>query len=40
MTVLEQAQEAAKRTVAEGALPPNLKESVNVLLQNGEFALN
>ncbi len=40
MTVLEQAQEAAKRTVAEGALPQNLKEAVNVLLQNGEFALN
>ena len=40
MTVLAQAQEAAKQTVASGALPDRLEEAVNALLQNGEFSLN
>ncbi|MGM9522823.1 MAG: ATP-dependent DNA helicase RecG [Faecousia sp.] len=40
MTVLAQAQEAAKQTVASGALPDRLEEAVNTLLQNGEFSLN
>lgn len=40
MTVLAQAQEAAKQTVASGALPDRLQEAVNALLQNGEFSLN
>ena len=37
MTVLEQAQEAAKRTVAAGELPEGLQSAVDALLQNGEF---
>ena len=40
MTVLAQAQEAAKQTVSAGALPARLQEAVNALLQNGEFSLN
>ena len=40
MTVLAQAQEAAKQTVAAGQLPARLLEAVDALLQNGEFALN
>lgn len=37
MTVLEQAQEAARRTVAAGTLPEGLQSAVDALLQNGEF---
>lgn len=40
MTVLAQAQEAAKQTVAAGVLPDHLQEAVNALLQNGEFSMN
>ena len=35
--VLEQAQEAARRTVAAGTLPEGLQSAVDALLQNGEF---
>lgn len=40
MTVLQQAQEAARDTVAHGTIPKNLQNAIEALMEHGEFSIN